>query len=223
MNQGKPEQNENDLPAGSAESRVLPAGHDELHPKSEAVSVKPLPGNSPADAGDPAGDPVNVVSILNKLPCLNGKGIMEAVNTRIQRKSLARNWIKIVGQKLAEHTAPITLQNQKLIVVVDDPKWMTALKQTEGIFRKKVNEFLKSDQPLSIELRLGKISPLLSRHPSSPKAKPEPAPGLTAKQEERIESLLSPIKNNEKLKQTLKDILTRHCRHDQRFLEKDST
>ena len=140
---------------------------------------------------------------------------MEAVNARIQKKALFKNWIKIVGPKLAEHTAPV-MQDQKLIVIVNEPRWMAALQQIKEILSKKVNEFLKSSRPIDLELRLGKISPFPRTHTSSAVGDRK----LSSEQAAKIENLLCPIKNNERLKQTLKDVLVRHCHHNQNFLEK---
>jgi len=141
---------------------------------------------------------------------------MDAVNARLQKKALFKNWVKIVGPKLAEHTAPV-MQDQKLIVIVNEPRWMAALKQIEGILNKKVNEFLKSSKPIDLELRLGKVSSFRRSPTSSAIGNRE----ISCEQAVRIENLLCPIKNNEKLKQTLKNVLVRHCHHNQNFLGKN--
>ncbi|MEW5800532.1 MAG: DUF721 domain-containing protein [bacterium] len=175
--------------------------------------------SSTAPAEDASiGAPATIYNILCTLPLLHNQGFMEAVKARLQKKALVKNWIKIVGPKLAEHTAPC-MQEQKLIVIVNEPGWMAALQQIEGILKRKVNEFLKSDQPVDIELRLGKIPSFTRPYPylsSAVKKKPE----ITSDQAARIEHLLYPVKNNEKLKKTLKNVLIRHCCHDQNFLEK---
>jgi hypothetical protein len=179
-------------------------------PSSSAASSPDSPADSSSDS------PVDIYSILSKIPCLQSQGFMEAVNARIQKKALAKNWVKIVGPKLAEHTAPV-MKDQKLVVIVNEQRWMAALQQIEGILSKKVNAFLKSSQPVTLELRLGKVSSFPRPHASSAIGSRE----LTSEQAVRIENLLCPIKNNEKLKQTLKNVLVRHCHHDQNFLEKN--
>ncbi len=178
-----------------------------------ADSFTASPPDSPTASSD---SPVDIYSILSKIPCLQNQGFMEAVKARIQKKALVKNWIKIVGPKLAEHTAPV-MQDQKLIVIVNEPRWMAALQQIEGILSKKVNEFLKSSRPIDLELRLGKISSFPRPHTSSSIVVRK----LTSEQAVKIENLLCPIKNNEKLKQTLKDVLVRHCHHNQNFLDKN--
>jgi len=171
------------------------------------------PGSSAASSSD---SPTDIYSILSKIPCLQNQGFIEAVNARLQKKTLVKNWIKIVGSKLAEHTAPV-MQDRKLIVIVNEPRWMAALQQIEGILSKKVNEFLKSSQPIDLELRLGKVSSFPRPHTSSAIVDRK----LTSEQAIKIENLLCPIKNNEKLKQTLKNVLVRQCHHNQNFLEKN--
>jgi hypothetical protein len=200
-----------DSSAGSAAASSPSSAAASSSPGSPAASSPP---NSPADSSSDS--PVDIYSILSKIPCLQNQGFMEAVKARLQKKALFKNWVKIVGPKLAEHTAPV-MQDQKLIVIVNEPRWMAALKQIEGILNKKVNEFLKSSKPIDLELRLGKVSSF-RRFPTSSAIENRE---LTDEQAVRIENLLCPIKNNEKLKQTLKNVLVRHCHHDQNFLGKN--
>lgn len=209
MNQGSANHQD---PPKSNDLRANPSADSSPCTPSADVSST-LPVEPPADSPD---SPVAVYSILSKIPCLQNQGFMEAVNARLQKKTLVKNWVKIVGPKLAEHTIPL-MQDQKLIVIVNEPRWMAALQQIKGILSKKVNEFLKSSHPLELEIRLGKISSFARIHSSSAIEDKK----ITSEQAVKIENLLGSIKHNEKLKQTLKNVLVRHCNHNQNFLEKN--
>lgn len=206
--------------ASSADSQINPPVNSSTDSLTGSPAVSPSCSRADSPEGSPAlsssDSPTDIYSILSKIPCLQNQGFIEAVNARIQKTSLVKNWIKIVGSKLAEHTAPV-MQGQKLIVIVNEPRWMAALQQIEGILSKKVNEFLKSSQPIDLELRLGKVSSFPRPRTSSEIVDRN----LTSEQTVNIENLLCPIKNNERLKQTLKNVLERHCHHNQNFLDKN--
>ncbi|MCL6583577.1 MAG: DUF721 domain-containing protein [bacterium] len=206
-----------------------PKKHDLSHQATKSLLAGSQQGSNhalppePADPDYPSEFPPAISSILSKLPYLQNKRITEAIESQIQRQALRKNWIKIVGPKLSEHTAPLALQNHKLIVAVDEPKWMVALQQIEALLSKKVNEFLNASQPISLELRLKRVFPKpLPNLSSSSKVEAEQQPAkITAEREAEIDRLLGPIKNNDRLKQTLRGILIKHCLHDQHFLEKN--
>ena len=72
----------------------------------------------------------------------------------LQKRALVRNWAKIVGPQLAEHTKVATVHGQKLVVLVDESKWINALQQMKELLNEKVAEFFKVEQPINIEFRL---------------------------------------------------------------------
>jgi len=87
--------------------------------------------------------PTDIRNILRHLPCSQNKQLSKAIKTRLEKDNLVKNWVNIVGPKLAEHTKPLDIQNQKIIVAVDETKWMSVVQQNEKQLKKKIIEFIK--------------------------------------------------------------------------------
>jgi len=170
--------------------------------------------------------PTDIRNILRHLPSFQNKQLSKAIKTSVEKNDLVKNWINIVGPKLAEHTRPLDIQNQKIIVAVDETKWMAVVLQNEKQLEQKINEFIKSKNKLStlgnqkkpiilhrekensyaLKLILGKMPS--SNHPSPDTSIIEP--DLDKETVLKIEGILNRIKNNEKLKQVFSNILVNY-------------
>jgi len=157
--------------------------------------------------------------------------VSKVIKNRLEKNNLVKNWANIVGLKLAEHTTPLDIQNQKIIVAVDETKWMSVVQQNEKQLKKKINEFLKlRDKQLIIDnqekmrvLHKEKKSSyalklILGKIPSSDYPSPHASiiePDLDKETVIKIEGILNHIKNNEKLKQVFSNILTKYYQYNQ--------
>ena len=177
--------------------------------------------------------PTDIQNILRQLPCSQNKQLSKAIKTRLEKDNLVKNWVNIVGPKLAEHTKPLDIQNQKIIVAVDETKWMSVVQQNEKQLKKKINEFIKLRDKRSIIGNQEKVRALhkeeensyalkliLGEMPPSDYFSPHPHASIIETDLDRetvikIEGILNHIKNNEKLKQVFSDILTKYYRYNQ--------
>ena len=170
--------------------------------------------------------PTDIRNILRHLPCSQNKQLSKAIKTRLEKDNLIKNWVNIVGPKLAEHTKPLDIQNQKIIVAVDETKWMSVVQQNEKQLKKKIKNFIKLRGKQSIIGNQEKVRALhkeeensytlkliLGKIPSSDYPSPHPhasiiEPDLDGETVIKIEGIVNHIKNNEKLKQVFSNILT---------------
>ena len=176
--------------------------------------------------------PTDIRSILSQLPCFQNKQLSKTIKARLEKDNLVKNWVKIVGPKLAEHTKPLSIRDQKVAVIVDEPKWMSVMEQIQKELTQKINEFIKlsSKQSISgnnqkrsetllqkrkhsytIKLTLGKI--FSSVYPSPTVSIIEP--DLDKEKKLKIEHILNHIKNNEKLQQVFYNIFVKYYQYNQ--------
>ena len=66
--------------------------------------------------------PDDLRNILKHLPPFQNKQLSIAINTRLEKDRLVKNWVTIVGPKLAEHTMPLYIKDQKITVAVDESR-----------------------------------------------------------------------------------------------------
>ena len=170
--------------------------------------------------------PTDIRNILKHLPSFQNKHLSKAIKTRLEKDNLVNNWIKIVGPRLAEHTRPLYIKDQKIIVAVDETKWMSVMQQNEKQLEKKINEFIKGRNKLSILSNQEKpkamhkekennyaLKLILGKMPSSDSPSPRASviePELDRETVVKIEGILSHIKNNEKLRQVFSNILVKY-------------
>jgi len=175
--------------------------------------------------------PTDIRNILRHLPCSQNKQLSKAIKTRLEKDNLIKNWVNIVGPKLAEHTKPLDIQDQKIIVAVDETKWMSVVQQNEKQLKKKIKKFMKLRGKQSIIGNQEKVRALhkeeensyalkliLEKMPSSDYPSPHASiiePDLDKETVIKIEGILNHIKNNEKLKQVFSNILTKYYRYNQ--------
>lgn len=173
--------------------------------------------------------PTDIQNILRQLPCSQNKQLSKAIKTRLEKDNLVKNWVNIVGPKLAEHTKPLDIQNQKIIVAVDETKWMSVVQQNEKQLKKKINEFIKLRNKRSIIGNQERVRALhkensyalkliLGKMPSSDYPSPHASiiePDLDRETVIKIEGIINHIKNNEKLKQVFSNILIKYYQYNQ--------
>ena len=166
--------------------------------------------------------PDDLRNILKHLPPFQNKQLSIAINTRLEKDRLVKNWVTIVGPKLAEHTMPLYIKDQKITVAVDESKWMAEMQQNEKQIKQKINEFIKAENKLSHLFHQKKTKTshkkntiyelqfILAKIPLTDYA----TPPTSAREHELdketsiiIEGIVNHVKNNEKLKQVFSNIL----------------
>ncbi|HVN71445.1 MAG TPA: DUF721 domain-containing protein [Desulfomonilia bacterium] len=55
---------------------------------------------------------------------------------------LRRNWKKIAGEMLAEHTEPVVIRNKTLHIMCDSPAWAQQVCMMSKVFEKQIKEII---------------------------------------------------------------------------------
>ncbi len=154
----------------------------------------------------------DIYSILDTLfPQEYSKIIMN----RCQKESLKKNWSRIIGSKLAEHTELVDCQDENIIIAVDDQKWMSALQHTVKQINNNIKGFFKSTMSNSFSQNNFNIKFILGHVPSSSNGasltdSDRKEKKLDLEQRKKIEQLLAPISNNKELKGVFHNILLKY-------------
>lgn len=175
--------------------------------------------------------PTDIRNILSQVHCFQNKQLSKSIKDRLEKDNLIKHWIKIVGPKLAEHTKPISIQDQKIIVAVDEPKWMFVIQQSKKQLAEKINEFIKFSNKRSVVDNQENSEALLKKQENTYtmgfilKKIPfsvYPSHNISIIKADldrekiiKIEHILNPIKNNEKLKQVFHTILVKYYQNNQ--------
>jgi predicted nucleic acid-binding Zn ribbon protein len=63
---------------------------------------------------------------------------------KILEQSLMQNWDRLVGEKIAQQTQPLKVENKKLFLKVPSPVWRNELLYLKPELIKKLNIFAKT-------------------------------------------------------------------------------
>jgi predicted nucleic acid-binding Zn ribbon protein len=105
------------------------------------MSWEPLPG----EEGPP---PRRVGESLDRLVSSLGmpsSGTVQAVFSR---------WEEVVGEQLAAHAWPVSLDGQRLVVAVDEPGWATQLRYLEGDLLRRLAAAVGGEVATRLEVRV---------------------------------------------------------------------
>ena len=171
--------------------------------------------------------PINIRNILSQFSTFQNKQLSKTIKARLEKDDLIKNWIKIVGPKLAEHTNPLSIQDQKITVMVDEQKWIPVIQQNKNAIEKKINTFIikkldknnkkqntlfrGQERGYELKLILGEIPSTV--FPSTGTLIIEPV--LDKEKMIKIERILTRLKNNKKLKQVFYNILIKYYQYNQ--------
>jgi len=142
--------------------------------------------------------PQSLSSILHQITQRYG------LHPRLQILKFQENWEHIVGETMAQHTLPLSLQYQKLTLLVDNPAWTQQL----HFLQPKILEMLRRFTPnIEISEIRFKVGPLPKQE--SPMQKEESVPSsISADEKNYIEESLQPIQNIE-MKESLRRLMVR--------------
>jgi len=142
--------------------------------------------------------PESLSSILHRITQRYG------LEPRLQILKFQENWEHIVGENMAQHTMPLSLQYHKLTLLVDNPAWTQQL----HFLQPKILEMLRRFTPnIEISEIRFKVGPLPKQE--SPLQKEETAPSpISADEKNYIEESLQPIQNLE-MRESLRGLMVR--------------
>ena len=108
-----------------------------------------------SDDRPPRTEPRPVGESLDRLSrSLSGMGAQPLV-------SVFTEWPKVVGETLAAHCRPLSLDGTKLVIAVDEPAWATQVRYLETELLRRLAEVVEGPPVRSIEVRVnpGETSP----------------------------------------------------------------
>ena len=108
-----------------------------------------------SDERHPRTEPRPVGESLDRLSrSLSGMGAQPLV-------SVFTEWPKVVGDTLAAHCRPLSLDGTKLVIAVDEPAWATQIRYLETELLRRLAQVVEGPPVQSIEVRVnpGETSP----------------------------------------------------------------
>jgi hypothetical protein len=127
---------------------------------------------------------------------------------RLREHEIFRVWPEVVGDTIARHAEAVSLKQARLLVHVTDPVWLHQLSMMRPRLLEALRERLGPNAVQEILLRIGDVSPRPDRSPALRREiPPPPDPRRLAE----IETLLSPLKDDE-ARAAFRRLLLRHDR-----------
>jgi hypothetical protein len=149
--------------------------------------------------------PKHIASIMD--------GTLRALEIDVPLKaySIWGAWKEIVGESVALHAQPHSIQNHILFIHVSHSTWIQQLQFLKSTLLEKINTFLGEPLIQDIRFKLGKISPTL---PGPPKTKVLEDEKLDRGTLNRIENLVQKI-NDEETRKELREVLIKGAKLEQ--------
>lgn len=142
--------------------------------------------------------PQSISSILQPIAHRYG------LQPRLQILKFQENWEEIVGETMAQHTLPLSLQYKKLTLLVDNPVWTQQL----HFLQPKILEMLRRFTPeIEISEIRFKVGPLPKREPP-PEKEAAVLSDISSDEKKYIEESLQPIQHTE-TKESLRKLMVR--------------
>jgi hypothetical protein len=140
-------------------------------------------------------------------------GTLKALEIDVPLKaySIWGAWKEIVGESVALHAQPHSIQNHILFIHVSHSTWIQQLQFLKATLLEKINSFLGEPLIQDIRFKLGKISPTL---PHPPKTKVLEDEKLDRGTLNRIEALVQKITDEETRKE-LREVLIKGAKLEQ--------
>lgn len=117
---------------------------------------------------------------------------------RMALESIRSRWETVIGESVAQHTLPFSLQKGQLLILVDSPEWLHELRYFQDNITRKLTPYGIQ----SIRLKLGTIKAGRTPLPRSPR----PQRVLSPEDKSFIDALSSGIKNDDVREQIKKAI-----------------
>lgn len=139
------------------------------------------------------------------LPELAEKGGWGAL---VELSRLQAHWPEVVGEQVAAHTAPESLQRGRLAVRVDSSAWLMQLSFFKADIHQKVNAHLGADRVSEVFLKVGRVH---RGGPAKKTADPPPGPETVA----TVEGWVAGVPD-EAVREALRRLLLRDLRRPAR-------
>ena len=141
------------------------------------------------------------------------EGTLRALEIDVPLKaySIWGAWKEIVGESIAIHAQPHSIQNHILFIHVSHSTWIQQLQFLKSTLLEKINTFLGEPLIQDIRFKLGKISPTL---PSPSKTQVLEDEKLDKGTLNRIEALVQKI-NDEETRKELREVLIKGAKLEQ--------
>ena len=68
--------------------------------------------------------------------------------------SVFTEWPKVVGETLAAHCRPLSLDGTRLVIAVDEPAWATQIRYLETELLERLAEVVEGQRVAAIEVRV---------------------------------------------------------------------
>ncbi len=133
------------------------------------------------------------------------------IDAPLKAHSIWGAWKEIVGESVALHAQPHSIQNRILFIHVSHSTWIQQLQFLKSTLLEKINSFLGEPLIQDIRFKLGKISPTLPSPPKTHVLEDEKLDGGTLN---RIENLVQKI-NDEETRKELREVLIKGAKLEQ--------